>query len=95
MKKITFKEFLAEIMMDVDVTDPNSAVKQVKTAARVGPERAARAQAIAAKAQDQIDRETGAEQSPTDAQLNRTKQQMLLLQQKKAREDRAKQQTAM
>ncbi len=39
--RATFKDYLAELTMDVDLSNPNDAVMKIKKAARMGNDRAA------------------------------------------------------
>lgn len=81
----SFKQFLTkldEVMMDVDLNDPNKAVQQVKKAVRQGEVRTTKQQAM--KADDNQTQD--GELTPIDRQIEAAKQRLLLLQQRKARQ---------
>ena len=82
---ISFKQFvqkLDEVMMDVDLDDPQTAVQQVKNAVRQGEVKTARQQASAVV--DKPDQQDV--QDPLDRQIEAAKQRLLMLQQRKARQ---------
>lgn len=90
----TFKEFLAEIMVDIDPTNPATAAQQARDAARMGPQRAARTQAIKAKAEQDVANQTG-DENPDDRQEIALKQRLAVLQQRKAQKQAQQQKQGM
>lgn len=89
--KPTFKEFLTEVMVDVDPNDPQTAAKQARDVVRMGPQKAARVQAIKARAEQEIANQTGDEE-PEDRQEIALKQRLAMLQQRKAQKQKIQQQ---
>jgi len=89
--QLTFKEFLAEVMMDVDLNDPAGAVKQVRDASRMGPQKAARQQMVKANAEREMADETN-DRDPTTRQELALKQRLAQLQRRKEQQKQQQQQ---
>jgi hypothetical protein len=80
--QITFKQFLDEAMIDVDVTNPQQAQQDVRKAAQIAkasPERLNRELSIKAKEEQQ---QAAASEGPTkmiDMQIAKKKQELAML----------------